>query len=227
LDGAWDRYDASRIDETEASSEFADDREYEQAGKKLTYTHTELLKSGWTDTLIARHLGEAPARYSAAPGARPMRIWRGRDVAVAEADPAFHAAQVDASRRSASSLRGRADRKATAQQAREHAAVEVVQGLRIDIPHGSADELEQAALDYANERVDDPDDMVGDLSDVPQATIDEWVRTYVTHECTDYDRELGALEARFEVAGAASTALAAAATQHLHPRIDDAVAQLS
>ena len=216
-------YRLPHIENAEASEAWQEDKAYEMSGAKVAYSRAELLDRRWPAKFIPQYLGAPAATHDIASGhEKAIHIWHGRDVARVEASGEFQAAVEKYWKRSKAVLHSKADREVAAEEAADAAAAK----LRVSIPFDDIDTLEEAALAHRNARETDPREIVRDLSDVPQRTIDRWVRNYVRHECTAYTEVLTELCEEYTSVRTLPATFASYATKHTDPLIDEALARL-
>jgi hypothetical protein len=189
----WVLADAIAI---EATPSWQAHRDAAAAGEKLSWSKTELIEAGWTDGLIAEHLGDPQLTVNIGRG-RVRHIWMADRVADAESNPAWQAAaaKVAASRpaRSKASKEAAAVRAEPVLEAAHQAAAE----LSITVPDGLTLEqarrrsIESAATWLASK---------GRPLDVAKLTDEQrerMLRNWFRHELTNYDGLLRGLNARF------------------------------
>lgn len=217
-------YRLGQIEQAEASEAWRRDKEHAQTGVKVAFTRNELVERGWPAPLIREYLGAPASTHDISSGhERLIHIWRGQDVTRVEADEAFQERRALFWERSDAKKETLADRALQADEAAEMAAA----SLQVEIPFDDIDNLEEAARLHRNSR-NDPFDSVAHLYEVPQSTIDRWVRSYVRHECTDYNNELERLRDEFPtVRDTLPDTLTRYATRYTEELIDEALANLS
>lgn len=189
----WVLDDALRIEATPA---WQRDRDLAAQGLKLSWSKTELIEAGWTEGLIAEHLGQPDMTAKIGKG-RVRHIWLTARVEKAEADPGWQAAATKIA--AARPARSAASRAAAEERAKPviAAAHEAAGQLRIDVPAdltiARARAMSIAAVEAWTARKGQP----FEASKLNEEQRERILRNFFRHELTNYDQLLAGLNARF------------------------------
>lgn len=171
-------------------------RDAAAAGEKLSWSKTELIEAGWTEGLIAEHLGDPHLTVNIGRG-RVRHIWLPDQVARAESSPVWQAAaaKVAASR----PARSKASKDAAAVRAEPvlEAAREAASRLTITVPDDlTLIEARRRAIDSAASWLASKGRPL-EVAKLTDEQRERMLRNWFRHELTNYDSLLRGLNAQF------------------------------